>query len=115
MRRRALATFLYVAVPAVVACGTRHPSAAEVLTLEVGPHMVDCTGEAPRRCLLVRRESEQSWTYFYDTIEGFAHEDGFRYRLEVDRQRVANPPQDGSSYRYRLLRVIVRERAEAGP
>ena len=106
-------TLLAVAIATVGGCGARHPSDVDVLALEVAPNRVACTGEAPRRCLLVRNSPDQEWTYFYDTIEGFTYEEGFHYRLSVDRQRVARPPADGSSYRYRLLRVISKEAATA--
>lgn len=98
----------------LAACASHNPSAADVLTLEVAPNTVACTGEAPQRCLLVRAPSDQAWTRFYGRIDGFTHEEGYRYRIEVDRQRVANPPADGSAFRYRLLRIVSRERAEAG-
>jgi len=45
------------------------------------PCMVDCMGEAPQRCMLVRGSPEEEWRQFYDRIEGFEHEEGFRYRL----------------------------------
>jgi hypothetical protein len=111
MTRFLVATMLGLALSPIVGCGARHPSAAEVLTLEVGPQTVACTGEAPQRCLRVRRTPDAPWTNFYGTIQGFTHEEGYLYRLEVDRQRVARPPADGSAYRYRLLRILSKTRA----
>ena len=111
MLRPAVTMLLGLAIPAAGGCGARHPSDVDVLALEVAPNTVACTGEAPRRCLLVRNAPDQKWTYFYDIIEGFTHEEGFRYQLSVDRQRVARPLADGSAYRYRLLRVISKEAA----
>jgi hypothetical protein len=105
---------LVAALVLLGACAAHNPSAAEVVTLDVAPTTVACMGEAPQRCLLVRTPSEQAWTRFYGTIEGFTHEEGYRYRIEVDRQRVARPPADGSSYRYRLLRVLSKVRDAGG-
>lgn len=93
----------------LLACAPLGGPEQDVLVLEVAPHRVDCMGEAPQKCLRVRRENTQEWTNFFDPIEGFVHEDGVRYVLEVERQSVPNPPADGSSFRYRLIRVLERE------
>ena len=95
----------------VARVGTGDPAGAERLTLEVGPTQVSCTGEARTRCLRVRVLPDTAWLRFYDAIAGFRFEEGFRWRLEVERQRVPNPPADGSSLSYRLIRVIAKERA----
>jgi len=81
------------------------------LTLEVGPSRVPCTGEARTRCLRVRVLPDTAWRLFSDSIEGFTFEDGYRWRLDVERRRVPNPPADGSSLAYRLLRVVSKEGA----
>lgn len=86
-------------------------AAGDVVTLEVGPNRVDCTGEAPQRCLLVREPPAREWSRFYDEIDGFTHEEGFRYRIEVERTRRERPPADASAFTWRLLRVVSRERA----
>jgi hypothetical protein len=103
----------------IVACASpvaRHDAGAsaeaERLTLEVGPRRVPCTGEARTRCLQVRVLPDTMWQMFYRTIDGFEFEEGFRWRLEVERGRVPNPPADASSLSYRLVRVISKERAQ---
>jgi hypothetical protein len=77
-----------------------------VLHLEVAPDRVPCVGEARMECLRVRTGPDAPWEYFYDAIEGFTHEPGYRYRLRVARRVVRNPPADGSSVAYRLLEVL---------
>lgn len=96
------------------ACASAQGGTQDVLTLEVAPHTVDCTGEGPQRCLLVREVGKDEWTRFYDPIAGFEHEPGYGYRLRVERRRVENPPADGSSFEYRLLEVLSRERSAEG-
>ena len=83
---------------------------AQRLTLEVGLARVPCTGEARTQCLRVRVPPDTSCLLFYDPIEGFALEEGYRWRLDVERRHVPNPPADGSSLSYRLIRVISKER-----
>lgn len=105
-----------VAVIGVMACASRAPSrdttatsGAVRVTLEVDAHRVPCAGEARTRCLRVRVPPDTSWRFFYDRIEGFVFEDGYRWRLDVERRRVPNPPADGSSVAYRLVRILSKE------
>jgi hypothetical protein len=81
------------------------------LTLYVAPTLVDCTGVGPQQCLLVKRQPDEKWSYFYDSIIGFTHEPGYRYTLLVERKYIPHPPADGSSMEYRLLRILAREAA----
>lgn len=97
-------------LPAMVAVGCVAPSGSPdgAIIMDVAANTVECQGEAVQRCLLVRRAGEDNWTRFYGTIDGFSHEEGHAYRIEVERRAVKTPPADGSSYEYRLLRVVWR-------
>ena len=113
---RSLASWgLACAVISAWGCIVSSPAAVvgqeQVLVLEIAPDRVPCVGEMAGRCLQVRAPGETEWRTFYDPIEGFQHEEGVRYTLEVGRRSVPNPPADGSAYAYRLLRVIEREPA----
>ena len=92
-------------------CGLLSSPEADVLILEVAPQTVECLGERVQRCLQVRRSAEEEWTNFFDPIEGFVHEEGFLYTIEVERRRVPDPPADASSFEYRLLRILSKEPA----
>lgn len=85
----------------------------EILTLEVAAETVPCVGEMEDRCLQVRRPGEDPWRLFYSAIRGFTHEEGTEYLLEVARRVVPDPPADGSSYAYRLVRIL--EERPGGP
>jgi hypothetical protein len=91
--------------------GILSTDASATLTLEVAEGRVPCMGEGPRECLLVREAGAPDYGLFYDAIEGFVYEPGFRYRLVVSRHAVPNPPADGSSLAYRLVRVDRKERS----
>lgn len=60
--------------------------------LWVGPQLVDCVGVAPQKCLLIRRTEDGQAEYFYDSIEGFTHEAGTSYVIDVEVTQVENPP-----------------------
>ena len=72
--------------------------------------MKECVGVAPMQCMVVDGE------FFYEPIEGFAHEEGFDYRLKIERfdawPEQEEPPQDASRYGYRLIEVVSRTPAE---
>ncbi len=93
--------------------GSTGPS-EEALTLEVAAETQPCIGEMRQRCLQVRAPGDESWRLFYEPIMGFEHVEGVRYLLEVARRPVEDPPADGSSFTYRLVRVIERDPAESG-
>ena len=95
-----LATALTVLL-LLVACS--QPGEKVELLVTVGSELEDCAGPASMKCLLVNGE------LFYDTIEGFDHEEGFYYRLKIEREDAfpgEEPPQDSSRYRYRLIEEI---------
>ncbi|WP_310572110.1 DUF4377 domain-containing protein [Gemmatimonas sp.] len=95
---------------AIGACAASQPTSSVRLVLEVAGERRRCTGEAVQQCLVVRRDADTTWGNFYDRIDGFTHEAGIRYRIEVERTMVAKPPADGSAYRYRLIRIISSSR-----
>ncbi len=75
-------------------------------TFIVGPQTADCTGVAPMKCLQVKENSSENWTNFYSNIEGFTYEPGYEYVLKVKIEKIANPPADGSSIKYTLVKEI---------
>jgi hypothetical protein len=103
-------------LPAIVAAGCVAPSDSthEVVTMDVAAHTVACRGEAVQTCLLVRRDGEDQWSRFYGIIQGFTHEAGYEYRIQVDRREVMDPPADASQFEYRLIRVVWRRPSSAG-
>ena len=74
-----------------------------IMEATVGPEWKDCTAVGPWQCLVVDGE------YFYDTIEGFEHQEGYRYRIRMeryDRWPGREPPQDAGRYGYRLIEIL---------
>lgn len=75
-------------------------------TLFVASKKVDCIGIAPQKCLLIRENDTQNWQYFYDAIAGFEYEEGFEYKIIVSESEIENPPQDASSIKTTLIKLI---------
>lgn len=82
----------------------------EILVLEVLEAAVPCVGVGRRDCLLVRSGGGEP-ELFYDEIQGFTFEEGYRYTLEVSRRTLPDPPADASSYTYHLERQESRIRS----
>ena len=78
----------------------------------VGPEQVDCEGVAPQKCLLVKENLADDYSYFYDQIMDFDYEPGFEYELLILEIPVENPPADGSSLSYQLLELISKVAVE---
>lgn len=70
----------------------------------------DCdAGVMRKECLQVKYDTAaRNWELFYEPIEGFKHEKGYEYELIVLDERVDNPPADGSSIRYKLVKEIAK-------
>ena len=43
---------------------------------------------------------------FFNNIEGFNYEPGYEYLLTVSTTKIENPPADGSSIKYTLIKQI---------
>ena len=56
-------------------------------TIYVGPELVDCTGVAPQKCMLVKENPDDDYTLFYDQIEGFNYVEGNEYEIVIKEER----------------------------
>lgn len=85
----------------------------DIVTLEIDSQLAPCTGEGITTCMRVRENPSDNWGLFYREIEGFTYEPGFIYKVEVEVREIRNPPADGSSAAYRLLRLIEKRAVPA--
>jgi heat shock protein HslJ len=67
---------------------------------------VDCEGEGPQTCYLVKENREDEWSLYYFEIDGFEYEPGYEYELIVSENNVENPPAGGSSINWTLEEVV---------
>ncbi|AZA55234.1 DUF4377 domain-containing protein [Chryseobacterium sp. G0201] len=100
-------TFGVTALFAITQCTTTaNASNGNEKTFIVGPKTVDCTGVGPMKCLQVKENTSEKWTYFYDHIQGFTYEPGYEYVLKVKTEKIENPPMDASSIKYTLIKQV---------
>lgn len=70
-------------------------------------HWGDDNKEHPIECMQVKYSPDGRWEPMtFGTIYGFEYEKGVEYELSVSRTTLSNPPADGSTYTYRLERII---------
>jgi hypothetical protein len=82
------------------------PEGARIVSMIVGPELVDCTGVTPQKCYQVKASPEDKYQWFYSQIRGFEYKPGYEYLIRVKVEPVANPPADASAYTYTLLEVV---------
>jgi hypothetical protein len=87
-------------------CPSQAPSTSQEIVFTVAPDDVACVGIVPMRCLQVKMGEASTWSNFYDSIDGFTFQRGTTYQLLVRATPIRNPPADGGSTHYTLLRVI---------
>lgn len=87
-------------------------SCEETKNIYVADHLTDCVGVAPQKCMLIKENVSDDWTYFYGNIKGFEYETGFEYLLKVKIETIKNPPADGSSLKYTLIEVLEKNKTK---
>ena len=58
----------------------------------------------------IRENENEKWVNFYGEISGFKFEEGYKYKLEVKEEKIANPPADSSSIKTILVQVLNKEK-----
>lgn len=99
-----VATAMLAVLAVVSSC-----SSQEGETLIVASETRDCYGVGKHRCMLIKSAENDPWLFFNGNIKRFDYEPGYEYVLRVKAREVKEPPQDGSSVEYRLVKVVSRE------
>ena len=84
--------------------GCDYSDEKEELLITVESELRDCQRMYPVECMVVNGE------LFYSSIEEFQYQEGFHYRLRVERHDLyhgqEDPPGDETRYRYRLIDIV---------
>ncbi len=83
---------------------------ATTRTLVVNEEKVPCDGNPDAKCLLIKGEKQKEFEVFYQSIEGFQFEPGFRQTILVTERHIANPMVKEAEPIYTLVRVLKKER-----
>ena len=76
----------------------------EVIEIELEPYRKTCYGPFKKKCFVMKNGQ-----FFYENISGFEYEEGFEYRLKVNKIQkydLDDAPQDVGLYIYELIEVL---------
>ena len=65
-----------------------------------------------REAMIIRTQNGEETYLFLGQIKDFTYEKGYEYKLLVKEKHLANPPQDGGSIEYTLIKEISKEKKE---
>lgn len=105
--------FLLLAVFAISSCSSDDDEKKDSVK-EITIYVSSETGESygfnstPEECLLVKFDNPNGeWEHLgLYRIEGFTYVKGHEYELRVKMTTLANPPADGYSHRYLLVKIV---------
>ena len=78
-------------------------------TFVIDSQLKDCVGVGPMKCMVI------NGNFFYDKIEGFEFQPGFKYELKVKKEPAfaedtpAGIPADANKYKYILSEMVSKE------
>lgn len=78
-------------------------------TLVVNEEKGKCEGNPDAKCLLIKEEGQKEFEIFYQSIEGFVFEEGYRQTISVSERYVANPMVKQTEPIYTLIKVLKKE------
>ena len=76
----------------------------EIIQIDLEPYKKTCYGPFKRKCLVMKNGQ-----FFYENINGFEHEEGFQYKLKVNKIQkydLDDAPQDVGLYVYELIEIL---------
>lgn len=99
---------LVTAATALAGCSSAgsEVGSGDVVRMWIEPDLVECVGVAPMECMQVAYSEDGESQLFYDSIDGFDHQEGTSYVIDVQVTEVEDPPADASSLSYTLVDVI---------
>lgn len=105
--------FLLLAVFAISSCSSDDDEKKDSVK-EITIYVSSETGESygfnstPEECMLVKFDNPNGeWEHLgLYRIEGFTYVKGHEYELRVKMTRLANPPADGYSHKYLLVKIV---------
>lgn len=78
-------------------------------TLVINESKGPCEGNPDAKCLLIKEQGKKEFEIFYQNIEGFTFEEGYRQTILVNERYVANPMIKQTEPIYKLVKVIKKE------
>lgn len=108
--------FCFIILISLLFACKKDDASNDELVLHVRDYKVSCSGyEGQNSCFLVQQGAligTEDWEYFYEQIEGFNYEEGYKYELLVKKANIENPPADAPNVRYILRKSLSKVKIE---
>ena len=98
---------LLIAIGVLSSCSNDDDS-ARIVDMRINHYQNTAMALSPVLTLLVQEDDAigtNNWNRFYNGIAGFDYVPGKIYDLSVKVEKIKNPPADGSSLRYTLIKI----------
>ena len=96
-------------------CSSDDDIQPQTINMRINHYQGTGIAECPVLTFLVQEGKDigtDHWGNFYSQVEGFDYEPGHIYKLSVTKQRIDNPPADGSSYKYKLKKIVSKDKID---
>jgi len=90
-------------------CSKDDDNQSEIIEMRINHFQNTGIAVGPVLTLLIQKGDNigtDNWTKFYSNIQGFNYEPGTIYNLLVKVEQIDNPPLDGSSAKYTLMKIV---------
>lgn len=77
-----------------------------VFKMQIKENKGEAVGVAKTATYLVKYYNSRDWEHFYAGLDNFDYQEGYRYRVLVQRTKLDNVPADAPSYSYEVLKVL---------
>lgn len=107
--------FGLAAIVLLTGCAIKMPQTSDGsdnMQLKILHYRQPCQGVGIQLCYLVG-ENVDTAEFFYNSIEGFEYEWGYNYTLLVEKRIIDKPMADASSFSFRLIKQISKEKVSA--
>lgn len=98
---------LLISIGILFSCSNDDDS-SRIINMRINHYQNTGMALSPVLTLLVQEDNAigtNNWNRFYDGIGGFNYAPGKIYNLSVKVEEIKNPPADGSSLKYTLLKI----------
>lgn len=112
MFTKIICSFILGLLLLITTCTATKHNMKEEIVLTIYPYRVPCVGESVQLCYRMKI-NDGELQYYYDKIEGFDFEWGYAYRISVDKVAVSNPMTNASTFKYKLKKVLKKEKVAA--
>lgn len=108
---------LITAIILISSCTSDNDNNSTNVTLKINHYKETAIGVDKNLVLQIQENNNigsDNWILLYNEIEGLNYELGYIYEINARKEKISNPPADGSSVKYILTDLISKVQVENG-